>query len=669
MPVAGVAMSGFSGAVKLGDLDDFINPSQSCVVALNGDKLDLGAAELAVPEGGEMLLRKRGVPSAASPPETPVVRGAPLPSAPGEAVKVSLSDCLACSGCVTSAETVLLEAQSAEAFKRALREASEMAGASASALVADGDETKTPRRKIRAVVVTVAPQSRASLARVAGLSALEAAQRLTGFFKSIGVARVLDAAAARDVSLLETGEEFVAAWREANESKNNAVSEDGHRETNTVCLPLLTSACPGFVCYAEKTHGTTLLKHISGVKSPQAVMGTVVKSIVAEALGVAPDELFHATVMPCFDKKLEASRADFSISSKSSGDTNMSFTTQETDCVLTTGEVAQLIADAAEASGGVADRSAFGADAAARGRAGAAALARAPRAALDGWLACAGTGTGTGTGPFAGDTMETDDGDARFSVSSDAPDSNREFLYAPHVPGGGGGSGGYLDYTFRRAAYALFGVTVSGPLPFKTPRAKNPDLREVTLEVGGKTVLRFATAYGFRNIQNVVRKCKASSNNSKSGGVSSLDASAKTSSYDFVEIMACPSGCLNGGGQLPPPPAFEPGFRLSADAPLPQSIGVGNAAKQLLDELEELYHTGSIAGLDGEDGKSGVVAREPSANGDAARLYREFVGGDVGSAPAKALWHTRYHDRSAEAAVAAGGSAAAAANLKISSDW
>jgi hypothetical protein len=96
---------------------------------------------------------------------------------------------------------------------------------------------------------------------------------------------------------------------------------------------------------------------------------------------------------------------------------------------------------------------------------------------------------------------------------------------------------------------------------------------------------------------------------------------------------------------------------------------VGHTAKQLLDELEELYHTGSIAGLDGEDGKSGVVAREPSANGDAARLYREFVGGDVGSAPAKALWHTRYHDRSAEAAVAAGGSAAAAANLKISSDW
>ena len=242
-----VAMSGFSGAVKLGDLDDFINPSQSCVVALNGDKLDLSAAELAVPEGGEVLLRKRGVPSTASTPPAPVVRGAPLPSAPGEAVKVSLSDCLACSGCVTSAETVLLEAQSAEAFKRALREASEPADASA--FVVDGETT---RRKIRAVVVTVAPQSRASLAAVAGLDALEAARRLTGFFKSIGVARVFDAAAARDVSLLETGEEFCARFaevklkRRGKELENDGATDDSDAEAHP--LPVLSSACPGFVC-------------------------------------------------------------------------------------------------------------------------------------------------------------------------------------------------------------------------------------------------------------------------------------------------------------------------------------------------------------------------------------------------------------------------------------
>ena len=385
-----VAMSGFSGAVKLGDLDDFINPSQSCVVALNGDKLDLSAAELAVPEGGEVLLRKRGVPSTASTPPAPVVRGAPLPSAPGEAVKVSLSDCLACSGCVTSAETVLLEAQSAEAFKRALREASEPAGADASAFVVDGETT---RRKIRAVVVTVAPQSRASLAAVAGLDTLEAARRLTGFFKSIGVARVFDAAAARDISLLETGEEFCARFAEANLKRASPENDHAQKATDDSDaeahpLPVLSSACPGFVCYAEKTHGPTLLKHISAVKSPQAVMGTIVKSHVAEALGVAPDALFHASVMPCFDKKLEASRADFSrdVAVPEGGGTTA---TQETDCVLTTGEVAQLIADAAEASGetkGVSDSPAGAADAArarapARRRAGARAARRAGRVA------------------------------------------------------------------------------------------------------------------------------------------------------------------------------------------------------------------------------------------------------------------------------------------------
>jgi len=647
-----VAMSGFSGAVKLGDLDDFINPSQSCVVALNGDKLDLSAAELAVPEGGEVLLRKRGVPSTASTPPAPVVRGAPLPSAPGEAVKVSLSDCLACSGCVTSAETVLLEAQSAEAFKRALREASEPADASA--FVVDGETT---RRKIRAVVVTVAPQSRASLAAVAGLDALEAARRLTGFFKSIGVARVFDAAAARDVSLLETGEEFCARFAEAKlkrrekELENDGATDDSDAEAHP--LPVLSSACPGFVCYAEKTHGPTLLKHISAVKSPQAVMGTIVKSRVAEALGVAPDALFHASVMPCFDKKLEASRADFSreVEVPEGGGATA---TQETDCVLTTGEVAQLIADAAEASGetkGVSGSPAGAADAAARARAGAAALARAPRAALDGWLACAGTSPGTSPGT----AMDTDCGDALTTE-----EERSEFLYAPSVPGGGGGSGGYLDYTFRRAARVLFGVSVEGPLPFTTPRAKNPDLREVTLEVGGKTVLRFAAAYGFRNIQNVVRKCKAGAAFGGDGG----------DGYDFVEIMACPSGCLNGGGQLPPPPAFEPGFRLSEHAPLPTTLG-GTTAKALVDELEELYHTGGLRarGIGVGVGAASCVAREPSANRDVAAMYEKFVRGDVGSARAKAMWHTRYHDRSAEAAMSAGGTAAAAANLKITSDW
>ena len=70
-------------------------------------------------------------------------------------------------------------------------------------------------------------------------------------------------------------------------------------------------------------------------------------------------------------------------------------------------------------------------------------------------------------------------------------------------------------------------------LAYKT--VKNADFREVSLERDGKTVLKFAIANGFRNIQNLVQKLKR-----------------KRCDYDFVEILACPSGCINGGAQLRP---------------------------------------------------------------------------------------------------------------------
>ena len=34
---------------------------------------------------------------------------------------------------------------------------------------------------------------------------------------------------------------------------------------------MLASACPGWVCYAEKTHGSYILPYISSAKSPQVI--------------------------------------------------------------------------------------------------------------------------------------------------------------------------------------------------------------------------------------------------------------------------------------------------------------------------------------------------------------------------------------------------------------
>ena len=83
---------------------------------------------------------------------------------------------------------------------------------------------------------------------------------------------------------------------------------------------------------------------------------------------------------------------------------------------------------------------------------------------------------------------------------------------------------------FRYLARTLYEEEIA-TLTYKT--LKNTDFREVILEKDGKTLLKFAIANGFRNIQNLVQKLKR-----------------KRCDFDFVEVLACPSGCVNGGAQL-----------------------------------------------------------------------------------------------------------------------
>lgn len=85
----------------------------------------------------------------------------------------------------------------------------------------------------------------------------------------------------------------------------------------------------GWVCYAEKTHGSLVIPHISTTKSPQQIMGSLVKDHLACELGRTPDSIYHVTLMPCYDKKLEASREDF---------TNQQLHTRDVDCVITASE-------------------------------------------------------------------------------------------------------------------------------------------------------------------------------------------------------------------------------------------------------------------------------------------------------------------------------------------
>lgn len=82
------------------------------------------------------------------------------------------------------------------------------------------------------------------------------------------------------------------------------------------------------MCYAEKTHGSYILPYISSTKSAQQIIGSLVKDHEASVFGRSPEQVYHVAVMPCFDKKLEASRQDFY---------NDIYSTRDVDCVITSG--------------------------------------------------------------------------------------------------------------------------------------------------------------------------------------------------------------------------------------------------------------------------------------------------------------------------------------------
>ncbi|KAL3860977.1 hypothetical protein ACJMK2_007070 [Sinanodonta woodiana] len=283
-------MEGFSGALQLTDLNDFITPSQECIKPVKIErkpgkvgkiKIEDDGSYSSVTESGEVTRLQKA--------------------------QITLNDCLACSGCITSAESVLITQQSQEELYRVLQENRHLQE------TGKGDQIKT-------VVVSMSPQSRASLAAKYKLTIIDCARRITGFFKRLGVHYVFDTTFARNFSLIESCHEFVKRYKDA--------------ETEKTSIPMLASACPGWICYAEKTHGSYILPYISTTKSPQQIMGSIVKDFLSGQIKKLPNQIYHVTVMPCYDKKLEASRSDFY---------NDLYKTRDVDCVLSSGEVEKML--------------------------------------------------------------------------------------------------------------------------------------------------------------------------------------------------------------------------------------------------------------------------------------------------------------------------------------
>ena len=195
--------------------------------------------------------------------------------------------------------------------------------------------------------------------------------------------------------------------------------------------------------------------------------------------------------MPCYDKKLEASRSDFY---------NAQYATRDVDCVLTTGELLLLAQE-------------HGIDL----------------------------------------TLPVPDEDI-----SPSPTSTSTIPVLPVLLNHpGSSSGSYLHSLMLAVAR-----THPNPLTQESKTIRSADYVEHTLRdtTSGSPVFRGATCYGFRNLQNVVRRVGRATGVQVGRGAAGRLAgglrnnrSGDGTAYDYVEVMACPGGCVGGGGQLRAP--------------------------------------------------------------------------------------------------------------------
>ncbi|KAK5015724.1 Cytosolic Fe-S cluster assembly factor nar1 [Cryomyces antarcticus] len=308
-----------SAILSADDLNDFISPGVACIKPI------------------ETLPKQRPEDASNTYEVTTEERVAASNPPPAQ---ISLTDCLACSGCVTSAEAVLVSLQSHSEVLNTLDAYQELSlpwptgAADTTNGTEDGVKHTTTQGKL--FVASVSPQVRASLAATYGVTERETGHMISqllsgpqglrsGGRHGSGFIWVLDTNVVREAAL-------VAAANEVTEALG-AKSSGPKR-------PILTSACPGWICYAEKTH-PHILPHLSQLKSPQALAGTLVKSVLAQRYGISPDRVFHVAVMPCFDKKLEASREELTdVYWKQDEEAKQGV--RDVDCVITARELLML---------------------------------------------------------------------------------------------------------------------------------------------------------------------------------------------------------------------------------------------------------------------------------------------------------------------------------------
>lgn len=167
------------------------------------------------------------------------------------------------------------------------------------------------------VVVQVAPAVRVAIGEMFDMEpgSITTGQ-LASAFRRMGFNGVFDTDWAADLTIIEEASELI------------------HRIQHGGKLPILTSCCPAWVRFFEYQF-PDMLDIPSTCKSPQIMMGTIIKTYYAEKMNIPPEDILVVSVMPCIAKKAEVQRDELRIGEL-----------HDVDWVITTRELGYMLKEA-----------------------------------------------------------------------------------------------------------------------------------------------------------------------------------------------------------------------------------------------------------------------------------------------------------------------------------
>ncbi len=161
-----------------------------------------------------------------------------------------------------------------------------------------------------------------------------------------------------------------------------------------------------------------------------------------------------------------------------------------------------------------------------------------------------------------------------------------------------GNTGGVMEAAIRTGYYMVTGQNPPADLLNLTPVRGLDGIKEATVEIPGFGPLHVAVGSSLKSARTLCEEVRAG-----------------RASFDFMEIMACPGGCISGGGQ--------------PRTVVPPSNEVREA------RIASLYHA---------DASLAIKKRLSHENTEVQTLYKEYLG-EPGSELAHELLHTHYTDR------------------------